>query len=253
MAHPAPSDVSPSGPATRSPGPVVTALLRLTRYLSQDFLGGPKFLRLSWIINVQKGGTLPVVAALMLVYDNTTTAAWVYLALHGTYGVCWILKDAAFPDRRWDVPITLGGAVMTFVLVLGLYWVLPFLLISDVLGPRPAPGNPLLAAAVGFHTFGVALMLSADSQRYFTLRERRGLITDGLFRYIRRPNYLGEMMVYGSYALLVRHWSAWAILAWVWLVVFVPNMLTTDAALARHEGWEAYRRRTGLLLPWFRR
>ncbi len=99
------------------------------------------------------------------------------------------------------------------------------------------------------HTLGVVLMMSADAQRSYTLRVRSGLISDGLFRYIRRPNYLGEMMVYGAYALLVRHWIAWAILAWVWLLVFVPNMLLTDRSLSRHEGWPDYRRRTGLIWP----
>jgi steroid 5-alpha reductase family enzyme len=37
-------------------------------------------------------------------------------------------------------------------------------------------------------------MIAADAQKYFTLRVQRGLITSGMFRYIRHPNYLGEMM-----------------------------------------------------------
>lgn len=238
-----------------APPRAVTGMARLTRYLSQDLGGGPRPLRLSWVINFQKGGTLLYVALLMWVYGNGTTEAWVYLALHGSYGLCWLLKHAAFRDPRWDVRVTLGGAFLSFALVLGLYWVLPFLLISDVLQPRLPASNPLLGAAIFIHTLGVALMMSADAQRHFTLRVRSGLMTDGLFRYVRRPNYLGEMMVYGSYALLVRHWIAWAILAWVWLGLFVPNMLMTDASLSRHPGWAAYRARTRLLWPrlWGRR
>lgn len=232
-----------------SPPRGAAALSRLTRYLSEDFLGGPRVLRLSWVINFQKGGTLPFVALLMLAYRNTSTEAWVYLALHGSYGLCWLLKHAAFPDSRWDTKVTFGGALLSFALVLGLYWVLPFLLISDVLQPRAEAAAWLLALAICIHTLGVVLMMTADAQRYFTLREARGLIDDGLFRLVRRPNYLGEMMVYGSYALLVRHWVAWVIVAWVWLAVFLPNMLATDASLSRHEGWDRYKERTGLLWP----
>jgi steroid 5-alpha reductase family enzyme len=46
-------------------------------------------------------------------------------------------------------------------------------------------------------------MIAADAQKYFTLRLQPGLITHGMFRYIRHPNYLGEMMIYGSFALMV--------------------------------------------------
>lgn len=221
----------------------------LATRLSQDFLGGPRLLRLSWVINAQKGGTALFVGGLMWLYGNTSPEAWIYLALHGSYGLCWVVKDLAFPDPRWRVKVTLGGALLSFLLVLGPYWLFPWLLISEVLQPRPGAGPALLAGAVALHTVGLALMMGADAQRHFTLKHRPGLITTGMFRYVRRPNYLGEMMVYGTYALLVRHWIPWAILAWVWGAVFLPNMRMTDASLSRHPGWAAYRARTGLLLP----
>ena len=41
---------------------------------------------------------------------------------------------------------------------------------------------------------------TADVQKYFVLRAKRGLITDGLFSRSRNPNYLGEMFIYGSFA-----------------------------------------------------
>ncbi len=234
---------------TEAVPPFVAAWSRISRHLSQDFLGGPRVLKFAWVIDVQKGATLLFVGALMLAYRNFSTVAWVYLALHGTYGLCWILKDVAFPDPSWQRRITFGGAFMSVAMVLGPYWLFPFLLVSGVLGPRAGPGLPLLALCIGLHTLGVAVMLSADCQKYFTLRLRRGLIDDGMFRTTRNPNYLGEMMVYGSYALLVGHWIPWAVLAWVWLGIFLPNMLNKDASLSRYPGWAAYKARSGLLIP----
>jgi protein-S-isoprenylcysteine O-methyltransferase Ste14 len=70
-----------------------------------------------------------------------------------------------------------------------------------------------------------------------------------MFARTRNPNYLGEMMIYGAYALLVRHGLPWLVLAWVWGVVFVPNMLLKEASLSRYPGWSAYRAATGLLWP----
>jgi hypothetical protein len=48
---------------------------------------------------------------------------------------------------------------------------------------------------------------------------------------------------------LAGHWVPWLILAWVWLGVFLPNILLKEASLSRHPGWVDYRRRSGLLWP----
>lgn len=219
------------------------------RFLSVDFLGGPRPFKLATVINLQKGGTLPFVALLMWWSNNQSVAAFVYLALHGSYGLCWLLKHFSFADLRWDVRVTLGGALMSWVLVLGLYWVAPVLLLTDLLGPRSQPTAGQIGAAILVHTLGVVIMMVADAQKHFTLRVKVGLIDDGLFKYVRHPNYLGEMMVYGAYALLVGHWLPWVILAWVWSQVFAVNILIKEASLARHPGWAAYKARTGMLLP----
>lgn len=233
--------------------PLVQTMRRINNYLSQDFLGGPRLLKMAWVINFQKGGTLFYVALLMLWFQNDSTAAWVYLALHGSYGLCWLIKHFAFPDASWEKRVTLGGGLLAFLFVLGPYWVFPYLLISGVLGPsHPAPSNALLAFCIGLHTVGVVIMMAADSQKYYMLKYRGGLIEEGLFKYIRHPNYLGEMMLYAAYALLVQHWIPWLILAWVWIGIFLVNVLMKEASLARYPEWPAYKARTGLLLPRFR-
>lgn len=233
--------------------PLVQTMRRINNYLSQDFLGGPRLLKMAWVINFQKGGTLFYVALLMLWFQNDSTAAWVYLALHGSYGLCWLIKHFAFPDASWEKRVTLGGGLLAFLFVLCPYWVFPYLLISGVLGPsHPAPSNALLAFCIGLHTVGVVIMMAADSQKYYMLKYRGGLIEEGMFKYIRHPNYLGEMMLYAAYALLVQHWIPWLILAWVWIGIFLVNVLMKEASLARYPEWPAYKARTGLLLPRFR-
>lgn len=222
---------------------------RLNRYLSHDIGGGPRPFRMAVWINVQKAGTAPFVFLLMSLYDDWSPDAWVYLALHGTYGVCWLLKDMVFPDPNWDARITILGGINSWLFVLGLYWVAPILLITDVLGPSRETSLGLLAVAIALHTLGVVMMMGADTQKYFVLRERKGLIEDGWFARIRHPNYLGEMMLYGSYALIVGHWLPWAILAWVWIGYFLPNMLMKEASMSRYPRWDAYCARAGFLWP----
>jgi protein-S-isoprenylcysteine O-methyltransferase Ste14 len=81
------------------------------------------------------------------------------------------------------------------------------------------------------------------------LKFNPGLIREGLFKKTRNPNYLGEMMIYGSYALLARHWLAWVILLWVWLGYFLVNMLMKERSLSRFPEWIAYKKQSGLLFP----
>jgi hypothetical protein len=45
------------------------------------------------------------------------------------------------------------------------------------------------------------------------------------------------------------HWLPYAVLAVFGLAVFLPNMRKKDQSLARYAGFEAYRERSGLLLP----
>lgn len=224
---------------------VLSRWLEIRDHLAYDCLGGPRPFTAALVINVQKGGTLPFVLWLMWHHDVWSPTAWSYLALHGGYGLLWLLKDRWFPDPAWERRVTVAGALLMLATVLGPYWLAPWLLVSrDVTQPTWV----LVAAGVGW-LVGVVTMLGADAQKHRTLRRRPGLITTGWFARVRHPNYLGEMLVYGSFAVLADHWAPWAVLAVVWGGVFLPNMLRKESRMARHPEWPAYVRRTGFLLP----
>jgi protein-S-isoprenylcysteine O-methyltransferase Ste14 len=223
---------------------------RWTDYFVKDFGGGPRPWKFAWVINFQKTGTFPILALLIAWYHNTTTAAWIYLAMHGTYGLVWIIKDVAFPDRSWQARITILGGINAFVSVLGWYWVFGWLLISGRSQPNYSlPANAWFCLCLTLCILGVAIMVAADAQKYFTLRLRAGLITDGMFRYVRHPNYLGEMMIYGSFALMVWHWLPFVVLALVWGGLFAVNISLKEASMSRYPDWEQYKQHTWLLLP----
>ena len=195
-------------------------------------------------INLHKLLTFVFVLSLMTVYQNFSLAAWVYLVLHGTYGIMWPIKDRLYPDPRWEEEISVVMGVATFLL-LGLYWVAPFILISSGV----EPSAPLIAAAIAIDLFGVLLHYGSDAQKYFTLKYQKGLITEGFFSRTRNPNYLGEILIYLSFAMLSHHWLPFLILGGFAASVFVPNMLKKDKSLARYPEFAAYQERSGLLLP----
>ncbi len=218
----------------------------VSEYLVKDVGGGPRTLRLDHAINLQKLLTVFVVFGMMHWYDNFSTAAWVYLGLHGVYGYTWLVKDLAFPNAAFEKRMTIGAL---FVLYGGLnlmYWSLPWLFISR----HVEPAGWVIFLAVAMHTLGVAWMVAGDLQKNCTLRYRRGLITEGVFTYTRNPNYLGEVMIYASYAVLAAHWFGWLVIALQFFVLFLPRMLAKDASISRHPGWEDYERQSGLIVPW---
>ena len=74
-------------------------------------------------------------------------------------------------------------------------------------------------------------------------------IDEGLWRWSRHPNYLGEMMIYGSFAMMVWHWFPVLVLAWVWCGLFAVNMLLKEASMSRYPEWAAYKQRSWWLIP----
>jgi protein-S-isoprenylcysteine O-methyltransferase Ste14 len=121
------------------------------------------------------------------------------------------------------------------------------------------------------HTAGVVIMMLADAQKHFTLKIQRGLITYGMFRYIRyfdinfclfddllannlciysHPNYTGEMMLYGSYVLLVRHWFPVLVVAAIWSSVFAARIVAKEISMSRYKEWPAYKSQSFYVIPY---
>lgn len=67
----------------------------------EDLIGGPKVLKLNWVINVFKGLTPLYIVLMMIYYQNFSLGSSIYLVMHGTYGIIWFLKDCVFPDKSF--------------------------------------------------------------------------------------------------------------------------------------------------------
>lgn len=225
----------------------VRMLLKVIDHMTSTFLGGPRCIKFSHVVNFQKGSTLLLCLGLMRKTGNYSATATVYTALHGGYGLSWLLKEAIFPDPKWDTYMTVGSAASAFAAVLGPYWVIAY----NAIGLPAERSNLALCGAAVVYTLGLVLMVGADCQKYFVLKRAKGLITDGFFARTRNPNYLGEMMIYGSFAYVSCAASSWAILGTVWTTVLVPYMLRKEASMSRYGSWAAYKARTGFLLPRF--
>jgi len=201
-------------------------------------------MKLKHIINLHKATTFIFVLGLMLAYQNFTLGPWVYLALHGTYGFLWLLKDRLYPDKQWEQEVPLWTGLVSFGAI-SLYWVAPFILISS----RVELALPLVAAAISLNILGVFLHYGSDAQKYYTLKYQAGLITEGFFARCRNTNYLGEILIYLAFAMLAMHWLPFVILGGFIAGIFIPNMLKKDQSLSRYTEFDVYKANSGLLFP----
>jgi steroid 5-alpha reductase family enzyme len=99
-----------------------------------------------------------------------------------------------------------------------------------------------------FLHFTVFLHYVSDTQNFFVLQLRKGVIRDRLFARTRNPNYLGEVLTCGGCALASWHWQPFVVLA-EWSVFFVHSMVRKDESMSRYPEFAANKEKTGMFLP----
>lgn len=197
-------------------------------------------------INLHKLLVIPVTAALMWSYSCFTPAAWTYLALHGSYGLLWVAKDITFPDRNFQEHCSFGKMLFIGVMISVYYFPIPWVLVYYA---RAVPvWYP--AVAIALYSFGMFLMMGSDCQKYYTLKAAPGkLITSGFFKYIRSPNYLGELFIYMAFSMLT--YSPWGFIPSLLFLLtgVLPNSAKKDSSMSRYPEFADYKARSYRVLP----
>jgi steroid 5-alpha reductase family enzyme len=133
------------------------------------------------------------------------------LSISGCMGrtrCCGWVKEASYPDKRFQERLPFWIGTFFVFVPLGGYYIAPCLLISRHVSLQPWVFGFVLCC----YTVGIFLHYVGDAQKYYTLRLRSGLIEDGLFARTRNPNYLGETLIYISFAILSWHWLPFLVL-----------------------------------------
>ena len=196
------------------------------------------------VIDAFKGATLPWLVWMMWWCKNTSSSAVVISALHGSYGLLWCMKSQIFPDPSWERPVTVLSAIINGCWLAG-YWGAAFLIIAGRLELSPLR----MGISIVLYVVGVVMMMCADTQKYYMLSLRRGLIVEGWFARCRNTNYLGEMILYAAFAVQAQSLLYWTFLLATWSHVFLPNIYWKELSLMRKTGWERYGRTSSIILP----
>jgi protein-S-isoprenylcysteine O-methyltransferase Ste14 len=83
------------------------------------------------------------------------------------------------------------------------------------------------------------------------IQEGHVLVTDGIYRYVRNPSYLGLVINMLGWALTFRS-GVGVVIALLSLLVLLARMSSEERLLQEHFGaeYDAYRARTARLVPW---
>lgn len=128
---------------------------------------GPKLAPLNIFVNMQKAGTLFFMLFLMIYYKNFSLGAWTYVALHGSYGMVWLIKDMVFPDKSFQQKVSFP-VIISVCVILIFYWGMGFLMMSGMCDNNPSPER--IFVCIFMYTIGLMLMVLTDLQKYVTLK-----------------------------------------------------------------------------------
>jgi len=221
------------------------------------------------VINAHKVTTILVMGAACVAAGNYQLPAMIYAALHGAYGICWCMRYLTTPDKSFETKVnSVGEFSVAFTLLNILYWTGGLLMIAtngsnQIAGftfGLPATSAALVsggaygvqvAVAVFIYAIGKHLTFVSDAQKFYTLKYQRPrkLVTDGMFSRSRNINYLGEMMIYTSFALVANNVVLPLTNMLMWCTVFRTNFIKKETSLSRYPEFEEYKARSNLLLP----
>ena len=148
-------------------------LLSVRNIIYFDFLGGPKLIPMRYPVNLFKGATAMWIYFLMVYFNNFSTEMWLYLALHGSYGMFWLFKDVFFPDATFKEKATFGS-ISLVVLLLVLYWTIPVTIAIGV-GVQD-PTSLRIWTCIIMYIVGVVLMMGSDIDKNRRLAIKKGKI-----------------------------------------------------------------------------
>lgn len=221
-----------------------------------DIFWGLGFVLITWFIFTVSQGYLPrkqLVATLVTIWG-------VRLALH--IGIRNWGKREDFRYAKWreeNGPRWWWFSFFQVFLLQGvLMWILSAPLIVAQTSGFPAILTPLDMIGVSIWIVGFLLEAIGDLQLmlFKSNPSNRGkLLTSGLWKYTRHPNYFGEAVIWwGYYAIALASGGWWTIFSPIlmtYLLLKVSGVAMLERTMKTKPGYEEYMRRTNAFIPCF--
>lgn len=200
-------------------------------------------------INVAKTVTILCLIAFALIYGINGERQIIYLCLHISYCLWWLVEQWLFPLRRQQIFTEKAGipTLIAVILFVGVFYSLPGYFAFT--NPNPISYGTI-AIALPLYIFGSLINTGADIQKMVAKNLEGGLVKDGIWRYVRHINYLGDLMRYTSFSVVSG--VVWAfILPGIIALLYLQRISDKEKAMsAKYSEFAAYQQNSTRLLPW---
>jgi len=243
--------------------------LNLSLLVQALFFAFAAALKTDKVTDLSYGLTFVLIAVSLLADSHATGAPPIVLA---AMVIVWGVRLSGYllfrivhmgRDERFDGVREKFWSFFRFWLFQGLaVWVI--MLPVTLWFSRPGPWTFWMGTGTLLWLLGLVIEAVADQQKFAFKQTPQGRSrwTDvGLWRYSRHPNYFGELLCWwGVFLFAVPGLGVWAALAIVGplaitgILLFATGVPTLEARALKKWGddpeYQAYRRRTRMLLPW---
>jgi steroid 5-alpha reductase family enzyme len=139
-----------------------------------------------------------------------------------------------------------------------LMWIISAPLVAAQTSGFPAILTPLDFIGASLWTLGLVFESIGDFQLMLfkaNPTNRGKLLTTGLWKYTRHPNYFGEAVLWWGFYIIALAtgcwWTIFSPILMTYLLIKVSGVAMLEKTLKFKPGYEAYMQRTNAFFPWF--
>lgn len=222
-----------------------------------DIFWGIGFIIIAWLtFTVSQQGYLPrqlLVAVLVTIWG-------LRLALH--IGIRNRGRPEDFRYAKWRKESGPRWWWMSFFKVFllqgFLMWIVSTPIVAAMTSGFPAILSPFDMTGVFLWGIGLVFESIADLQlkRFKAEKSNRGkVLTTGLWKYTRHPNYFGEAVLWWGYYTIAlaagRWWTIFSPILMTFLLLKISGVAMLERSIGSRPGYKAYMEKTNAFVPWF--
>lgn len=199
-------------------------------------------------INTAKVLTILLLVAFALVFGIQDLRQVLYLCLHISYCLWWLLEQWFYPLRRQQMfseSVGVSGFIFSLLFV-GAFYSLPGYLAFT----NPEPLSLIVAAiALLLFIFGSLINASADIQKLTAKQYGAGLVSDGIWRFSRNINYFGDLLRYLSFSIVAGSIWAYLVPALIALIYLQRVFQKEQSMPQKYPTYQEYQQSSARLIP----
>ncbi|MBZ8180576.1 DUF1295 domain-containing protein [Oscillatoria salina IIICB1] len=199
-------------------------------------------------INVAKILTILILITLSIIFGVRDWRQVVYLCLHISYCLWWLIEQGIYPQRReiiFNEPAD-TKVFISIVLFVGVFYSLPGYLAFT--NPEPL-GFIACSFALPLFIFGSLINAIADVQKLTAKQYGADLIVDNIWRFARHINYFGDLLRYLSFSIVAGSLWAYLVPAVILLLYLQRISQKEDSMAKKYPDYTDYQEKTARLIP----